>query len=292
MIDDGVTAVQAFEAGEVDVTNASGVSRPRRSRGSRRPPSTRSTRGSATYYYGFNVENIPDVNQRRAMALAIDRARSSTRSRRPTSCRRPASRPRACRGSTRSTRPRMAAGDGDIEQAKSLMDQVAEPEEERQPAAQRLAGSPRDRGRGPGGMEGTRPQVDDPAPGVGAVPRVHRPAAGQVGGRLPARLDRRLRRRHQLPRALDVRLGEQQHELLQPGVRPAHRAGARDAGQRRRATTSTRSSSRCCFGEDGDVPIAPIYWYTYVQQERVGQGHARAEPARPDRPHVSGGGEE
>jgi ABC-type oligopeptide transport system substrate-binding subunit len=26
-----------------------------------------------TYYYGFNTKNIPDVNQRRAMALAIDR---------------------------------------------------------------------------------------------------------------------------------------------------------------------------------------------------------------------------
>ncbi len=24
----------------------------------------------ATYYYGFNVDNIPDVKQRRAMALA------------------------------------------------------------------------------------------------------------------------------------------------------------------------------------------------------------------------------
>ena len=53
--------------------------------------------GLGTYYYGFNVENITDVKQRRAMSLAIDRARrSSTTSRRRTSCPRPASRRRGC----------------------------------------------------------------------------------------------------------------------------------------------------------------------------------------------------
>jgi ABC-type oligopeptide transport system substrate-binding subunit len=70
MISEGTTAVQAFEAGEVDAT------------GSLPPeelPRLKDTEeyeqypALGTYYYGVNVANIPDVNQRRAMALAIDR---------------------------------------------------------------------------------------------------------------------------------------------------------------------------------------------------------------------------
>lgn len=71
IIPDGSTAEQAFNAGNVDV-NETGW-----------PPSdTPQIKNSAAYqqfpslgiyYYGFNVKNITDVNQRRAMALAIDR---------------------------------------------------------------------------------------------------------------------------------------------------------------------------------------------------------------------------
>jgi ABC-type oligopeptide transport system substrate-binding subunit len=71
IITDGTTAVQAFAAGEVDI-NETGI-----------PPAdiprlkTESTYqnypGLGTYYYGFNTKEIPDVNQRRAMAFAIDR---------------------------------------------------------------------------------------------------------------------------------------------------------------------------------------------------------------------------
>jgi oligopeptide transport system substrate-binding protein len=71
IITDGTTAVQAFTAGEVDV-NTTGI-----------PPSDiprlktedtyQSYPGLGTYYYGFNVKVIKDVNQRRAMAFAIDR---------------------------------------------------------------------------------------------------------------------------------------------------------------------------------------------------------------------------
>jgi len=71
MISEGTTAVQAFEAGEIDATT-----------GGLPPEELPRLKGLeeyaqypalGTYYYGFNVENIPDVNQRRAMALAIDR---------------------------------------------------------------------------------------------------------------------------------------------------------------------------------------------------------------------------
>jgi oligopeptide transport system substrate-binding protein len=70
MITDGTTAVQAFEAGEIDVTGGLPVEE---------IPRLKETEdyqhypGLGTYYYGFNVETVSDVNQRRAMSLAIDR---------------------------------------------------------------------------------------------------------------------------------------------------------------------------------------------------------------------------
>jgi ABC-type oligopeptide transport system substrate-binding subunit len=70
MIEDGTTAVQAFEAGEVDVNDAlppDEIPRLRETETYDQYP------GLGTYYYGFNVKKITDVNQRRAMSLAIDR---------------------------------------------------------------------------------------------------------------------------------------------------------------------------------------------------------------------------
>ena len=73
MISEGTTAVQAFEAGEVDETGASGGLPPEEMPRLKQMPEYEQTPSLATYYYGVNVENVPDVNQRRAMALAIDR---------------------------------------------------------------------------------------------------------------------------------------------------------------------------------------------------------------------------
>jgi ABC-type oligopeptide transport system substrate-binding subunit len=71
MITDGTTAIQAFEAGEIDVQNGGlpteEIPRLKETEDYQQYPAL------GTYYYGFNVENIPDVNQRRAMSLAIDR---------------------------------------------------------------------------------------------------------------------------------------------------------------------------------------------------------------------------
>jgi ABC-type oligopeptide transport system substrate-binding subunit len=71
IISDGATAVNAFEAGNVDV-NSTGwppADAPR----IKRQPTYHRWQALGTYYYGINVKNIPDVNQRRAMAYAIDR---------------------------------------------------------------------------------------------------------------------------------------------------------------------------------------------------------------------------
>jgi len=70
MISEGTTAVQAFEAGELDMT--AGLPPEELSR-LKTTPEYAQYPGLGTYYYGFNVKSIPDVNQRRAMATAIDR---------------------------------------------------------------------------------------------------------------------------------------------------------------------------------------------------------------------------
>lgn len=71
MIEDGTTAVQAFEAGEVDVLQ--GGLPPDELPRLKDTPEYDQYPGLGTYYYGVNVENITDVKQRRAMALAIPR---------------------------------------------------------------------------------------------------------------------------------------------------------------------------------------------------------------------------
>ena len=71
LITDGTTAVQAFEAGEIDVQYqglpADEIPRLKET------PEYELYPGLGTFYYGFNVKNITDVKQRRAMSLAIDR---------------------------------------------------------------------------------------------------------------------------------------------------------------------------------------------------------------------------
>ena len=71
MITDGTTAVQAFEAGEIDVIYQ-GLPPDEIAR-LKETPEYEQYPGLGTYYYGFNVKNITDVKQRRAMSLAIDR---------------------------------------------------------------------------------------------------------------------------------------------------------------------------------------------------------------------------
>jgi oligopeptide transport system substrate-binding protein len=72
IIVDGTTRVQAFEAGEIDALDGSGLP----------PEEIERLKGEeyyeqypalGTYYYGFNVKNITDLNERRALSLAINR---------------------------------------------------------------------------------------------------------------------------------------------------------------------------------------------------------------------------
>jgi ABC-type oligopeptide transport system substrate-binding subunit len=71
IITDGSTAENAFNAGTVDVdANCCPVADIPKLK---QTPFWRLFSALGTYYYGVNVKNIPNVNQRHAMALAINR---------------------------------------------------------------------------------------------------------------------------------------------------------------------------------------------------------------------------
>jgi oligopeptide transport system substrate-binding protein len=72
IIVDGTTRVQAFEAGEVDALDAGGLPPDEIGR-LKRTPEYEVYPALGTYYYGFNLENLPDLHERRALSLAIDR---------------------------------------------------------------------------------------------------------------------------------------------------------------------------------------------------------------------------
>ena len=71
IIVDGITKVQAFEAGEVDALDGGGLP-PEEIERLKTEPYYDQYPSLGTYYYGFNVENI-GLEQRKAMSLAINR---------------------------------------------------------------------------------------------------------------------------------------------------------------------------------------------------------------------------
>src|SRR5689334_21390968 len=85
IIPDGATFENAFDAGNIDATDIGPLPQDtqkyKKMAGGAMQGSLLGTAGKAleispalgTYYYGFNIKNITDVNQRRAMAFAIDR---------------------------------------------------------------------------------------------------------------------------------------------------------------------------------------------------------------------------
>jgi oligopeptide transport system substrate-binding protein len=72
IIVDGTTRVQAFDAGEVDALDGSGLP-PDEIPRLKETPEYELYPSLGTYYYGVNVKNIPDIHQRRALSLAINR---------------------------------------------------------------------------------------------------------------------------------------------------------------------------------------------------------------------------
>jgi oligopeptide transport system substrate-binding protein len=74
MIRDATTAIQSFEAGEFDACIEQATCIPTADfERLANSPDLQHFPGLAVLYIGLNVENVPDENQRRALALAIDR---------------------------------------------------------------------------------------------------------------------------------------------------------------------------------------------------------------------------
>ena len=128
MITEGTTAVQAFEAGEIDETGSLGGLPPSEMPRLKDMEEYEQTPSLGTYYYGINVDNVPDVNQRRAMALAIDRQaiidNVAQADQLPASGFTPSGMPGF---ETINPASEFLPAAGDIEQAKQLMEQVQDP---------------------------------------------------------------------------------------------------------------------------------------------------------------------
>jgi oligopeptide transport system substrate-binding protein len=72
IIVDGTTRVQAFESGEIDALDGAGLPPDEIAR-LKETPEYENYPSLGTYYYGFNMKNISDIHERRALSLAINR---------------------------------------------------------------------------------------------------------------------------------------------------------------------------------------------------------------------------
>jgi oligopeptide transport system substrate-binding protein len=125
MITDGTTAVQAFEAGEIDVAL---TLPPEELPRLKETPEYAQYPALGTYYYGFNTKNIPDVKQRRAMALAINRQSIIDNVAQADQIPASGYTPKGMPGfDTITPDSRWLPAEGDMDTAKQLMSEVANP---------------------------------------------------------------------------------------------------------------------------------------------------------------------
>jgi oligopeptide transport system substrate-binding protein len=129
MLTEGTTALRAFEAGELDTTGQGlpPVEIPRL----KDTAEYQQYPGLGTYYYGFNTKTIPDVKQRQAMALAIDRQTIIDNIAQGDQLPASGFTPKGMPGfETLTADSPWLPARGDIEQAKELMSEVANPTRE------------------------------------------------------------------------------------------------------------------------------------------------------------------
>jgi oligopeptide transport system substrate-binding protein len=69
---DGTTRVQSFESGEIDALDGGGIPPDEIAR-LKDTPEYELYPSLGTYYYGVNIKNIPDIHERRALSLAMNR---------------------------------------------------------------------------------------------------------------------------------------------------------------------------------------------------------------------------
>jgi oligopeptide transport system substrate-binding protein len=127
IIVDGTTKVQAFEAGEVDAFDG-GALPPDEIARLKETPEYELYPSLGTYYYGVNVKNISDVNQRRALSLAINRREIIDQVAQADQLPATGMSPEGISGfDAINPNSPWTPESADLEQAQSLMDQVASP---------------------------------------------------------------------------------------------------------------------------------------------------------------------
>jgi oligopeptide transport system substrate-binding protein len=128
IIVDGTTRVQAFEAGEVDALDGSGLPPDEMPR-LKELPEYELYPYLGTYYYGFNIKNISDLNQRKAMSLAIDRRTIIDNVAQADQAPATGFTPPGIKGQEEiNPNSPWTPESGDMEQAQALMDQVQNPD--------------------------------------------------------------------------------------------------------------------------------------------------------------------
>jgi oligopeptide transport system substrate-binding protein len=263
IIVDGITRVQAFEAGEIDTLDGGGLP-PEEIERLKTEPYYEQYPALGTYFYGFNVENVgleqrrrcprhqPEDHLRqidrtdRAQATGHDRGRQGLRGHQPELA-------------LASRRGRHDAGPGAHGPGAGRQDQD-------QPVPQRLARPQGDRRRGAVNVAGARHRDHHQGAGVGPVPRVPRPAAEQGGRRLPPRVDLRLPGCDQRLELFTCDSGNnntnwcnEEYDALVEEVRDTSTSARYEI---------YRQLEGIMFDEDGDVPLTPIMWYTYPNLEQ------------------------
>jgi len=125
MISDATTSVQAYEAGEIDINPnlpVEEIASIKETEDYEKYPAL------GTYTYGFNVKNIPDVKQRRAMSLAINRREIIDNITQEDQLPATGWTPEGMPGfDTIDPNSKWSPENGDLEQAKQLMSEVANP---------------------------------------------------------------------------------------------------------------------------------------------------------------------
>jgi oligopeptide transport system substrate-binding protein len=130
IIIDGVTRVQAFEAGEVDALDGAGLP-PEEIERLKTEPYYEQYPALGTYYYGFNTKNISDINERRALSLAINRKIITDQIDRTGRDQATGMTPKGMPGfDVINPESPWLPAEGDLEQAQELYSQVASPHQE------------------------------------------------------------------------------------------------------------------------------------------------------------------
>jgi oligopeptide transport system substrate-binding protein len=265
MISEGTTAVQAFEAGELDMTAGLPPEELPRLKGT---PEYAQYPGLGTYFYGFNVKTIPDVNQRRAMSLAIDRRtiidNVAQADQLPTTGFTPQGMPGF--DSINPSSPYLPET-GDMERAKELMSQVSNPVRNvtlilnDSPGHREIAVAVQSMWKELGITVDIKQQewaqfleFIGPPPN----PSVDSFRFGWIGDYVDAM------------NFLDLwtcNSGNNSTNYCDKSY-DALVAKARQTPNNSERYDIYAQLEEKLFGEDGAVPLAPIYWYTYVQLER------------------------